>query len=216
LATSGSGFEFDIVAQFFFIWAILSSVYLTIFVDTKPELAIKGLAMAMMLIAGLFGGMRLGLLKKSENIMKTSRIITLGLFAAVLTILVQYPAIVLVPGASFTVSFMFYLIVGVAEESFFRGFLATWFYKNLSMAFRNITVILMVSMVFTAYHLAVYGTQQSALLAVFLSSLVLTGAFIFTRRLGVSIVAHVLLNFVASGGPISGSIFMLTSLLGGI
>lgn len=92
------------------------------------------------------------------------------------------------------------IVIGVAEELLF-GILATaWFWR---MTRGNIPLtLLLVSMMFMAYHFFVYRSDWKALAIVFGGRMVLSGSVLQTQRATSTTVAHGLINFVSELGRI--------------
>lgn len=87
---------------------------------------------------------------------------------------------------------MFELLIAVAEEQFFRGFLA-----NLLITKTNAGIgILMDGIIFTVYHLAVYGSSASDLGIIFGAGITLAFIDWKTGRVSPSILAHVINNLL--------------------
>jgi membrane protease YdiL (CAAX protease family) len=87
---------------------------------------------------------------------------------------------------------MFELLIAVAEEQFFRGFLA-----NLLITRTNAGLgILMDGAIFAVYHFAVYGSSASDLGIVFGAGITLAFIDWKTGRVSPSIVGHVINNLL--------------------
>lgn len=87
---------------------------------------------------------------------------------------------------------MFELLIAVAEEQFFRGFLA-----NLLITRTNAGLgILMDALIFMVYHFAVYGNSPSDLGIIFGAGLTLAFIDYRTGRVSPSIIAHVINNLL--------------------
>jgi membrane protease YdiL (CAAX protease family) len=97
---------------------------------------------------------------------------------------------------SFTPQRMFLLLIAVAEEQFFRGFLLNLFLNKKTG--QGIAVMLE-SAIFALYHSYVYGGDTNALLIVFGAGLVISYGDIKTGRVSTGIASHVLNNLLASG-----------------
>ena len=86
------------------------------------------------------------------------------------------------------------VLMGIAEEQFFRGFITDWFLANMG----NVWVALLASAgVFTAYHFARYGTSANALAYVFFGGLILSWTAWKSRRVSPSMLAHAGNNFIS-------------------
>ena len=102
--------------------------------------------------------------------------------------------------ATIAEAILFYYTAGVSEETFFRYYLQTKAEQSLPIPlYGAIAAIVLISTLFTTYHFGVYGTDLSALYAVFLSSLVLGSVYYATKRLSVVMLIHVLVNVTAAG-----------------
>ncbi len=89
---------------------------------------------------------------------------------------------------------MFMVLMAIAEEQFFRGAITQFF---LSMTAPMLAIIGSAA-IFAVYHLAVYGTDVSVLLYVFVAGTVLAWISYRTRRLSPATTAHVINNILAS------------------
>ena len=88
---------------------------------------------------------------------------------------------------------LFAVLIGIAEESFFRGFLQTLF---ISLAGDWLGIII-TSLIWMTFHGAVYGLNQPALFVVFGAGIILGWVVYITRRLSITMTAHGLINFLA-------------------
>jgi hypothetical protein len=88
---------------------------------------------------------------------------------------------------------LFGVLMAVAEEQFFRGFLTSFFVSKTN----GMIGCVMSAGVFGIFHLAVYGTAFSALTYVFLAGLVLSFVAQKTGMLSPVMVAHVINNWWA-------------------
>lgn len=101
-------------------------------------------------------------------------------------------------GAIGEIPFRLLLInIAISEEFFFRFFIQSALTLQLSRTMAPILAapfsILGTSVIFTLFHYVYYGVTQ-ALVAVFVSSLVLGSIYELTRRLSVSQTVHILVN----------------------
>jgi len=88
---------------------------------------------------------------------------------------------------------LFGVLMAVAEEQFFRG-AVTSFLLNYTVP---VLAVLGSAAIFTVYHLAVYGTNLSAMVYVFAGGTVLAWVAYRTQRLSPSMTAHVINNILA-------------------
>jgi len=94
---------------------------------------------------------------------------------------------------------VFYAMMGIAEEYAFRFALLQMIYQWLSKIGNALFLsTLLTSTIFMLYHAEVYGTHPTALIAVFVSSIVLCIIFIKSKRLTPSLLAHSIVNFLVS------------------
>lgn len=91
------------------------------------------------------------------------------------------------------------VLMGVAEECFFRLFLTGFIYRITHSGF---FAIILGSGVWTIYHMARYGGDPQALFVVFLCGLALGFVFLASKLGDGVIFAHALVNFFATGGTI--------------
>lgn len=88
----------------------------------------------------------------------------------------------------------FGVLIGVAEECFFRLFLCGVFFRMTDNVLLSIGVS---SGVWSAYHIARYGGNFNILFVIFLSGCVLGLTFLYTRSADGPIFAHAVVNYIA-------------------
>lgn len=94
---------------------------------------------------------------------------------------------------------MYSILIAVAEEQFFRGFITDWLLSRIA----NPMVALFTSaLVFMTYHFARYGTATDALIYVFAGGFILSYVAYRSKRLSPTMLAHILNNVVAVLGGI--------------
>jgi len=88
----------------------------------------------------------------------------------------------------------FAVLIGVAEECFFRLFLCGLFYR-----FTNSFLIAVFgsSAVWSGYHISRYGGDLSILMIIFMCGCVLGATFLYTRSADGGIFGHALVNYIA-------------------
>lgn len=89
---------------------------------------------------------------------------------------------------------LFAALMAIAEEQFFRGAVTSF----LLIYTVPTAAIIGSGAIFTVYHLAVYGTNASALLYVFVAGVVLAWVAYRSGRLSPSMTAHLINNILAS------------------
>ena len=87
---------------------------------------------------------------------------------------------------------LFGVLMAVAEEQFFRGFITSYFTSKVGFM-----GVIMSAGVFGVFHLAVYGTAASALTYVFLAGVVLSFVAYKTGMISPVMIAHVMNNWWA-------------------
>ena len=111
-------------------------------------------------------------------------------------------------------AFLFFTFAAVAEEFFYRYFIATAFYTVTERIIRstetkkriiaNITIVLVcaiitavwVSVFFYYSHFTAYKGRDIALIGIFLCSIVLTVVYLYTKAIIASLLIHVLVNAI--------------------
>ena len=85
----------------------------------------------------------------------------------------------------------------MAEEVFFRGFLFSFFmgYTNALWASNILQAVLWAS-----YHAAVYGYHPEIILGIMMTGLVFGWIDYRSRSLTPSLLAHMIINYIAVGG----------------
>ena len=104
------------------------------------------------------------------------------------------PASIIPKSLSITDMRLFGVLMAVAEETFFRGFLMNWLINQFGSA---TTGILLQALIFAVYHIAVYGSSFATLLYVLIAGLILGYVAWRSGRLSSSMLAHSLINFIA-------------------
>jgi len=89
---------------------------------------------------------------------------------------------------------VFSVLIGVAEECFFRVFLCGLFYRMTNNAF---IAIVGSSAIWANYHVARYGGSMNVLVMIFLCGCVLGASFIFTRSGDGALLGHGVVNYLA-------------------
>jgi len=90
---------------------------------------------------------------------------------------------------------LYSILMAIAEEQFFRGFLA-----NFLMEKGFFVGVVGSAMIFTVYHLAVYGTAMSALMFVLIGGMILAWVGERSGRLSVPMIAHMINNLISTVG----------------
>ncbi len=179
---------------------IIISVSLLLFMSTfNVELLTKSL----FAVSLILGGLTLSLVTKEyaedNNIDLGERnqifiysIIALGTVLFLSTIV---PAIPLVELAQipFSIIVLFGLLIAVAEEVFFRGFLLNFLIGKAG----NIFGIFGSALIFAIYHLNVYGTSPQNLIFVFGAGIILGFIAFRSRRVSTVMIAHIMNNLFA-------------------
>ena len=179
---------------------IIISVSLLLFMSTfNVELLTKSL----FAVSLILGGLTLSLVTKEyaedNNIDLGERnqifiysIIALGTVLFLSTIV---PAIHLVELAQipFSIIVLFGLLIAVAEEVFFRGFLLNFLIGKAG----NIFGIFGSALIFAIYHLNVYGTSPQNLIFVFGAGIILGFIAFRSRRVSTVMIAHIMNNLFA-------------------
>lgn len=89
------------------------------------------------------------------------------------------------------------ILMAIAEEIFFRGFLFSFFmgYTNSMIASNILQAVLWAS-----YHSAVYGYNPILILSIMIIGVIFGWIDYRCSSLSPSLIAHVVINFIASGG----------------
>jgi membrane protease YdiL (CAAX protease family) len=190
----------DSISMTFTILAVLVAVYLSTF-----ELGTLILFPVILLIAGIV--LQQYYLRKIEytdrvyeektasNIMFYTFLAIIGILTgAYFTTYFLYPKHVLETIEMSIVDLrLFGILMAVAEEQFFRGFITNFFLDRLP----PMPAIFVSGGIFTIYHLAVYGSNPSAMLYVLIAGIMLSYVAFLSGRLSPTILAHVINNVLA-------------------
>jgi membrane protease YdiL (CAAX protease family) len=93
-----------------------------------------------------------------------------------------------------TDAILYSVLIGIAEEQFFRGFLTDWL---LSVLPSWIMAVSAGAGIFAVYHFARYGTQLNALVYVFAGGFILGWVAYKSRRLSPTMIAHAANNTIS-------------------
>ena len=97
---------------------------------------------------------------------------------------------------------MYSVLMAVAEEQFFRGFITDGLLsqKIPGVANNPYFALVLSALIFMGYHWARYGTDPNALMYVFAGGFILSWIAYKSRRLSPSIISHVATNILAVVG----------------
>jgi len=182
----------DPVSIFLAVIALLIFTWTTTFVDLAPEVAYKALVAVVLLVSGIVLGKMFSETRVDYAVAGKEFSMILAWTAACAAAIVF--ANIAVPMAVEPLDpRMFAVLIAVSEEVFFRYF-ATSMFASLTGKWAG-TVLS--ATLFATYHLAVYGGSPSSLLTVWVGGLILSFAFLETKRITPPILAHVLINYIA-------------------
>ncbi len=192
----GGRVTIDILWLFWVMVSFLIFGYLTTYVDLDQSLAFKGLIGFSLLIGStLLTGMMVGF---NADTFFSLKEITESLFlvmVAIVAITVVNSVTPTVFSATPITGALFAMLIGISEESMFRGFLQSTF---SNMVNDEMIAIIMSSAIGTIYHSAVYGLSNGLFVIVFFSFSVVGVVFMLSnRRLSVVFSAHALVNLMS-------------------
>ena len=186
----------DILWLTWILVAITIFVWLGTFVDLSPILAMKGVIGAVMLLTGTFFSALLIGFKYDWTFSEQEWDTFLSsLFVCLIVILFVN---IITPPLSVTPipDSLFALLIGIAEEAFFRGFLLTGLLVITKG--NSIWAILVSSFLGAVYHTAVYQQSNQLMMIVFGCFCVLGAAYVLSgKRLSVVMTAHGAVNIMA-------------------
>ncbi len=189
----------DAVSQSLLVLALLCLVFLATFENTTIILF-----PTILLVVGVT--MELFLERKREMVEDDPTVKSLGRIGyytiiALFGIFAMGYAINLVPLVTLQLTaysaFVYSILVAVAEEVFFRGFITDWLLVKMGAEKSPKKAYLAVAAsaaVFCAYHLARYGTNVNALVYVFFGGFILSWVAWKSKRVSPTIIAHVINN----------------------
>jgi membrane protease YdiL (CAAX protease family) len=192
-----AGEEIDALSMAFFTIALLAGMFL--YIDAG---FIDALFAIILLISGAAGLQLAGQIKKvsyidTRNDMQSMyyALIAVGAFLAIsLGTNLAFLSLTIVKGLSVINSEEFGILMAVAEEFFFRGFLLFWLFRVTRSAS---AAVMGSAAVFAVYHFAVYGQSAPDLIIVFAAGLLLAFIALRTRSVLPDIMAHVAINLLA-------------------
>jgi len=176
------------------------------------KIAIKGLLMLVLTVAGLAGYMAFFGKPKTDNYLSSYEIAVvtsstvLGLFAVafVQVIALQGGQLfgAVLAGLALWSAVLLVSIIAISEEVFFRFFIQSALEKRALNTTGDrlkaiLTSVFLTSLVWTIFHRIVYTGAPEVLLAIFLSGIVLGLVYSYTRRLSVVMLIHVSANIMA-------------------
>ena len=199
-------YSIDALSLALIIFQMLSSVYFyTIDINILPGQQSVSEFMIILTLMGLslkqitIGWQKPDLALTPTEVAKifSTALIGFGLVALVQTIALESMGYAATLILSVTLPISLLLInISIAEETFFRYFLQPALEKHLlttNPVTAWISSAIVTSLCFMGYHY-VYSGNPGALMAVFLSSLILCGANYYTRRPSTAMIIHILVN----------------------
>ena len=105
------------------------------------------------------------------------------------------------------------ILIAIAEEIFFRGFLLPWL-STMGYPLGQYIGVPASAGAWTLFHLGVYGTQPQALILVLMVGIILGFIAWYKKRLWIFMGAHALVNFMAMGGIALASTILPAFLVG--
>lgn len=200
LLSRGKSVLVDIIWLFWVVVAFLIFLYTQTYIDIDQALALKAIVGFSLLIGGLMMSyMLVGF--RADNFFSLSDFSN-SLGYVFISIMAIY--MVNIYGSSLQLSAvpisgtLFMILMAVAEEGLFRGFLTTLFIK---MTGSSLIGVGLSSGIGLAYHAAVYGSSNTNMAITFGSFFVLGFCYVLSNyRISVPITAHALVNLIASMG----------------
>jgi len=107
--------------------------------------------------------------------------------------------------------FLYYVTIAIAEETMYRIFLFTIFYRFFNFMFRkmknkkikewtvNAIVIIITSIIFASTHYAVYGQEPLLMLATFITGMIWGFAVAYFKNPAITLLSHMTINGVVAG-----------------
>lgn len=188
----------DKISKMLIVVAMMLSVYLSTFENTTVILF-----PALLLTFGLI--MEFFLEKKREDISENQKdkewreigfytvIALLGIFVTGFG-MQHFGMALAFPGFS---GLAYGVLMAVAEEQFFRGFITDLFLARIKRPF---VAVMLAGVTFTIYHIARYGADTSAMVYVLAGGIILSWVAYRSKRLSPSMIAHIVNNVRAVVG----------------
>jgi len=173
--------------------AVMISVYVATF-----DLGLVTLMPAILLLSGVaLQHLAIGRREPADEIL-TERGLNTVMYAALAVAGISLGGLLgsklpLATGLSAFDAAMFGVLMAVAEEQFFRGFITQWLVAQTTPAMG----VLSGAAVFAVYHLAVYGTEPGSLVYVLIAGAILGWVCLQTGRLSPAILAHCINNLIS-------------------
>lgn len=194
-----NGQEFDPISLALFTGALLVGLFL--YIDAAYSYAFFAL---ILLFGGAIGLQLSGPPKVLSSIDVTRdktalmyAVVAIGAFLVMdLGANFAFAALSIVNGLSVVNAELFGVLMAVAEEFFFRGFLLFWLLKvTRSAAFSTIGS----AAIFAVYHFAVYGASATDIFIVFGAGILLAFIALKTNSILPDTIAHIAINLLAFG-----------------
>lgn len=193
--------ELDVVSVGMIACAVMLSVYFATF-----EKGFYSVFPALLLVSGLVL-MRLSTPIEEDEYISGGEAESIGLYTAVgiagvflvawlAPQIASVPQSIMPPHLSVINVKLFAIMMAVAEECFFRGFLMSWFARQFNS---DTLAVILQAVVFAAYHTAVYGTSPTLMLYVLMSGGILGFVAWRTGRLSTSMLVHSIINIISVG-----------------
>ena len=195
LGIRGPSVRIDWITGLLIVTATLIFLFGTVFIKTETSLLASGAITIM--IAGLTLGVVFRTYSFDMNLSKKefAQIMTWTIACMGVVLMMNYatPRFSEIELAGFNPRF-FGVLMGVSEETFFRGFLLPWLHR---LTKSGILAVLLSASAFAVFHLNVYSGQLSSLIIVLGGGLVLGYATLRTQRLTPATSGHCFINFLA-------------------
>lgn len=187
----------DLLAQALILSTLATAMFTMTFAEYDPVLAIQAGILMGLIASGFAVAFPLKLMEASSKRVELVMILTSAFVAFMALVIGQSLVGIgfnLLPTSSVPLSFA--MLAAVAEEVLFRGLFHNWLKKARNKFLANFGS----SIIFTVVHINAYGLGIQFLLPIFVTGALLAWSMDQTRLLSVPILAHIMLNFLATGG----------------
>lgn len=185
----------DTISRILTILAVLITLYLSTFTPSTLVLF-----PAILLISGMV--LQLYLEKKiqvADSVFEEQTLTKIGFYTVIALFGISFTGIIvgkLVLPQQLTVydAMLYGVLMAIAEEQFFRGFILNFMLER----FPPLMACILAASLFTVYHFARYGLKTSVIIYIFISGLVLSWVAYKSGRLSPVMLAHSIHNIISA------------------
>lgn len=191
---------------YIFVFLGYASFVIVNMIDTDPSLALKYERFLLLSVVGILFHFIGVVFAHDETHYPSMRSVAVGvgIFVAVGVIAMMikwgYAFYPFAEDLSKTDKIMFYQTAAVSEEIFFCFGVFSMLVNVMQTPFAHFTASIITGIMFSIFHLAVYGVSKGVMLLLFIGRVLMCLGYYYTQRLDTAIIAHSMINLAASLG----------------